>query len=222
MQPGKRMAIAVVAAFAATLANAELVRCTSKNGASVIRRDKCDSPDDVRTPVTATPGTRKESMPAQPAASAATDDAMAAYRAQDFARARVLFEERAAKGDALAQLMLGDIYKNGRGVPKDEAKAYSWTRKAAEQGDARGQAALAALMQAGSGTPRDDAGAIAWLEKSAQQGYVLAQAALGSAYLSGQGVKKDEEKAVQWLRKAAAQGDDYANRTLRKMGRASG
>ena len=46
-------AVALLAAFIGVDASAELVRCTSKDGSSVIRRDKCDSPDDVRTPVTA-------------------------------------------------------------------------------------------------------------------------------------------------------------------------
>jgi len=189
----------------------------------VIRKDNCDSPDDIRTPVTAKAPISSSSGPApsvatQPAMRGA-DEAMAAYQAKDYVRAQKLFEDRAMQGDALAQLMLGDIYKNGRGVPKDESMGYFWTRKAAMQGDARGQAALGALMQAGSGTPRDDAGAVPWLEKSAQQGYVLAQMALGSVYLNGQGAKKDEEKAVFWLRKAAAQGNEDAAQMLKAMKR---
>src|SRR5690242_16107193 len=96
-------ALAMVLATSALEAHAELVRCTSKDGkSSVIRKDRCDSPDDVRTPVKA---------------DAATSDAMAAYKAGDYARARQLFEPRARNGDALAQIMMGDMYRNGHGVP---------------------------------------------------------------------------------------------------------
>jgi TPR repeat protein len=197
-------------------AQAELVRCTSKNGkSSVIRRDKCDSPDDIRTPVQAKQAIRQEPAPAaQPA-----DDAMAAYKAGDFARARQLFEPRAEKGDALAQIMMGDMYRNGNGVAKDDRAAYTWIRKAADQGDARGQAALAAVMQAGRGTPRDEAGAVMWLQKSANQGFSVAQVALASAYLNGRGTPKDEAKGLFWLRKAADQGDSDAAYMLKQLGK---
>jgi TPR repeat protein len=213
----RRLAALLLAAFAfsAPPARAELVRCTSKDGkSSVIRKNECDSPEDVRTPVTATAA---QPPPAKPAAPA--DDALAAYAEGDYVRARTLLEPRANAGDPTAQLLLGDLYKNGRGVTKDEKVAFAWTRTAADQGDARGQAALAAMLQAGSGTPRDDAGALIWLEKSARQGFALAQSALGFAYLTGRGTPKDQDEGVLWLRKAAAQGDADAADTLQKLGK---
>jgi TPR repeat protein len=201
-------------AFVTLEASAELVRCTSKNGSSVIRRNQCDSPDQVRTPVTAAAPVPASAGPAAPA-----DDPMAAYESGDYLRARELLEPRANAGDPTAQLLMGDIYKNGRSVPKDEKAAYAWTRKAADQGDARGQAGIAAMMQAGSGTPRDDAGALVWLEKAAQQDFALAQSALGFAYLTGRGTPEDEEKGLFWLRKAAAGGDPGAADALEKLGK---
>jgi TPR repeat protein len=202
-------------AFVALSARAELVRCTSKDGkSSVIRKNECDSPDQIRTPVTATAPEPSSARPAAP-----VDDPIAAYESGDYVRARALLEPRADAGDPTAQLLMGDLYKNGRGVPRDEKAAYSWTRKAADSGDARGQAAIGAMMQAGSGTPRDDAGALVWLEKSAKQGFALAQSALGFAYLTGRGTPEDEEKAVFWLRKAAAQGNVGAADALQKLGK---
>ena len=41
--------------------------------------------------------------------------------------------QAAEQGDAAAQYTLGRLYELGRGVPKDEAKAAHWYRKAAEQ-----------------------------------------------------------------------------------------
>jgi hypothetical protein len=216
-----KILLAAMFALVALDAGAELVRCTSKDGkSSVIRRDKCDSPDDVRTPVTAkAPIARPAEAPApsRPAENGASE-LRAAVVSGDHVRVRQVAEPLARQGNALAQILLSDIYKNGRGVPKDEAAAYYWARKAGDQGDARGQALVAAMMQAGSGTPRDDAGAVAWLEKSAQQGFAIGQTALGSAYLNGQGVPKSEEKARYWLRKAAAQGEGGAIGMLRKLG----
>ncbi len=214
--PGWTLAAMLLVLATGLEARAELVRCTSKDGrSSVIRKDKCDSPDDVRTLVQARPGQPAGAAPGGKAAG----DAMAAYSAGDYARARELFEARARAGDPLAQIMMGDLYRNGHGVPRDDRMSYMWVRKAADQGDARGQAALAALMQAGRGTPRDDAGALVWLQKSAQQGFAIGQVALGFAYLNGRGTPKDENKAVLWLRKAAAQGDADAAEMLKQLGR---
>ena len=42
--------------------------------------------------------------------------------AQDYAKARELFEKAAAKGDYLAMIYLGDLYRNGR-VSQDDANA---------------------------------------------------------------------------------------------------
>ena len=208
---------AVFAACIMAPAYGELVRCTSKDGrSSVIRQNKCDNPDDVRTPVTA-----KAPIAPSGASPAARpqDEAMAAYQARDYVRARQLFTERAGRGDPVAMILLSDIYKNGRGVPKDEAAAYAWTKRAADTGDARGQAAQAALMQDGIGTPRNDAAAFGLLQKSADQGFALAQAALGSAYLHGRGTAKNDDLAALWLRKAAAQGVPEAAEMLKQMRR---
>ena len=42
--------------------------------------------------------------------------------------------EKAEKGDSTAQYFLGAMYAKGEGVPKDNAEAVKWFRKAAEQG----------------------------------------------------------------------------------------
>lgn len=40
----------------------------------------------------------------------------------------------AQQGDARAQFNLGAMYRNGQGVPQDDALAAAWTRKATDQG----------------------------------------------------------------------------------------
>jgi TPR repeat protein len=58
--------------------------------------------------------------------------------AVSFADSSRLVETRikAEHGDAEAQYNLGILYHDGQGVPRDDAEAVKWYRKAAEQGNA--------------------------------------------------------------------------------------
>ena len=73
----------------------------------------------------------------------------------------------ADQGNADAQLNLGFMYANGRGVPQDDGEAVTWYRKAADQGDADGQVNLGAMYQEGHGVPQDDMLAYAWVNLGA-------------------------------------------------------
>ena len=61
----------------------------------------------------------------------------------------------AEQGLARAQLNLGFMYANGRGVPEDDREAVKWYRAAAEQGHASAQGALGDLYYLGRGVPED-------------------------------------------------------------------
>ena len=56
---------------------------------------------------------------------------------------------KAEKGDAKAQTLLGIFYQDGDGVPKDDAEAVKWYRKAADQGHALAQYFLGYKYQYG-------------------------------------------------------------------------
>lgn len=77
----------------------------------------------------------------------------------------------AKQGDAEAQLHLGNMYKKGKGVPKDYKEAVRWYRKAAEQGYVRTQYTLGVMYRDGEGVPKDLVASYAWLNISAAQGY---------------------------------------------------
>ena len=62
-----------------------------------------------------------------------------AFSRGDYANAIQLLRPVADAGDPEAQVMLADIYYEGRGVPKDYAQAVDWFRKAADQGAPLGQ-----------------------------------------------------------------------------------
>ena len=66
---------------------------------------------------------------------------------QDYARARMFFEDAADKGNAFAMLNLGLLYYKGKGVAQDYAKAREWYEKAANKGSAGSAYAKVLLEQ---------------------------------------------------------------------------
>jgi TPR repeat protein len=124
----------------------------------------------------------------------------------DFTQAAVLCREVAEQGYPKAQLMLGELYDSGDGVPQDYAQAAFWYRKAAEQGDADAQFNLGRLYHKGRGVPRDDTQSAFWFRKAAEQGNAEAQYLLGLRYALGDDVAQDYTQAAVWYRKAAEQG----------------
>jgi TPR repeat protein len=124
----------------------------------------------------------------------------------------------ANNGDVAAMNAMGDWYRAGQGgLPKDNAQAVDWYRKAAAQGNANAQNNLGVMYQNGWGVDKDLVQALDWFRKSAVQGNADAQKNLGVMYQNGWGVDKDYTQAVDWYRKAAAQGDAYGQENLAGM-----
>jgi TPR repeat protein len=73
------------------------------------------------------------------------------------------------EGDAQAQAWLGYIYASGKGLPRNDAEAAKWYRKAAEQGNAYAQYTLGLFYDTGEGIPQDFAEAARWFRKAAEQ-----------------------------------------------------
>jgi hypothetical protein len=96
------------------------------------------------------------------------------------------------------------MYEIGKGVPKDQAVAISWYRKAADQGDDLAQESLGIIYQYGRGVPQDYSTAASWYRKAAEQGDASAQGRLGLLYSNGQGVSQDYVQAHKWLNLAAS------------------
>ena len=115
-------------------------------------------------------------------------------------------------GDPDAELTMGDLCHDGRGVPKDPAQALVWYQKAADQGQATAENKLGNCYLDGDGVTYDGKRAFGWFDKAARQGLSAAENNLGKCYLNGYGVDRDPSQAVTWFRKAAKQGDaDAAN-----------
>ena len=161
-------------------------------------------------------------LPGSPeAAEQAFDEAVAAYERGDYAAAMRGFRVLAEQGNAAAQLKLGLMYDNGRGVPRDYQEALKWYRLAAEQGNAAAQFNLGAMYASGVGVPLDYQEAVRWYRLAAEQGYAGAQHNLGLKYEYGDGVPQDYQEAVRWYRLAAEQGNgsysQFAQYRLRVM-----
>ncbi len=123
-------------------------------------------------------------------------------------------KQEANKGNAEAQLALGNMYHNGQGVPKNYKEAISWTKKAAEQGNADAQFNLGLIYGNGQGVPKNEAEEVRWYKKAAKQGLAEAQFILGVMYGNGRGVPKNDVKAYIWLSIAGAQGQSKAHKLI--------
>ena len=67
------------------------------------------------------------------------------------------------------------MYRDGDGVPEDDAEAVRLFRLAAEQGFALAQFNLGVMYANGEGVPEDDVLAYMWFNVAAAQGYEGAQ-----------------------------------------------
>jgi TPR repeat protein len=136
------------------------------------------------------------------------EDGVAAYDGGDYATALRLMRPLAEQGNADAQNHLGQMYRQGQGVPQDYAAAMKWYRKAAEQGYIPGQINLANMYEWDQGV-QDRAAAASWYRKAAEQGDARAQLELGLMYDFGWGVPRDYVLAHMWLNLSAARTDRF-------------
>jgi TPR repeat protein len=74
-------------------------------------------------------------------------DGIKAWETQDFARAHQILGKLAAAGNPEAQLMVGEMYGFGEGVPEDMAKADEWLNKAKAGGHKDAAESLALMQQ---------------------------------------------------------------------------
>ncbi len=77
----------------------------------------------------------------------------------------------AEKGQVEAQLELGTMYLEGRGVQQSYPEALKWFRKAADKGNAAAQFHLGVMYAKGLGVPRDYDEAVNWLTLAARQDF---------------------------------------------------
>lgn len=151
-----------------------------------------------------------------------TDDlkkAKRAYRKGDYARAAKLFRNESENGNIVADWYLGHMYRQGLGVPRNDAMAYSYYTRVADHFDpdeddqkrlritVDAMVRIADYQRTGAvnaGIQPDPAGAArAYLKIATAYGHPAAQYALGVMSIKGQGVKKNPSQGLKWLMAAA-------------------
>lgn len=116
----------------------------------------------------------------------------------------------AEQGDVEAEVLLGQLYYRGQGVPQDFERSEAWTRKAALAGDAQAQGFLGGLYRLGRGVPADLEKSIYWYERAATGGDPHAAYFLGAAREAGAGLPRDRGQAIRWYQRAAEKGHSEA------------
>lgn len=134
---------------------------------------------------------------------------IAAYKVGYYQTALNEFHKSADEGDALAQLLLGNMYKFVEEY-KDTREAFKWYRLAAEQGVAEAQFSLGTFYADGEGVLQDYKEALKWYHLAAKQGYLRAHHNLGISYGSGHGMAQDLSHAHMWANIAAYNGNDLS------------
>ena len=139
---------------------------------------------------------------------AATAAETAAKERQRVAAER--FRMAADLGNAAAMVELGDCYRDGTGVPKDEAEAVKWFCKAIALGYADAMCRLGSCYYRGKGVPLDYTKAVTWFRKAADLGNAGAMCDLGGCCCRGEGLPQNYTEAIKWFRKAAELGNATA------------
>lgn len=118
-------------------------------------------------------------------------------------------------GDTDGQLLLAKLFRDGKGVEKNEAKSLEWALKAAEQGRPEAPELVGQHHTCGGdGISTNLTEATEWYRKAAEDDDAQAQFELGRRYCRGDGVKKDVATGIFWCRKAARNGSSAAKVTL--------
>lgn len=140
---------------------------------------------------------------------AKSSGADAAYEAFDQARYLTALEIAKAaveRGEAQSATLIGRIYQEGLGVPRDDVQAAQWYRKGAELGDYNAMFAFGVLLAEGGAIKKDIMGAAQMFEKAAAQGHVIANYNLALLFLSGEGKPQNLQRGAAHMRYAAEQG----------------
>ncbi|MEM7213905.1 MAG: SEL1-like repeat protein [Pseudomonadota bacterium] len=135
------------------------------------------------------------------------------------------YELAAHQGLASSQGNLGQNYRFGSGVRRDNEKAAYWSRHAAYHASGWGLYKAADLYREGIGVERDPEKAkqlylkaADYYQKGADNGTANSQYWLGTLYEDGYGLDKDRNKAIALYQQAAKDQHQHAIKRLEELG----
>ena len=95
------------------------------------------------------------------------EDGFHAAEKGDYKKALPLIKDTAKQGNAMAQVLLGFMYKNGKGQKQNLKEAVNLFRLAAIQGDADGQYNLGVMYDSGNAVKQDYIESAKWYQLAA-------------------------------------------------------
>ncbi|GAB4151021.1 MAG: hypothetical protein Tsb0016_23000 [Sphingomonadales bacterium] len=145
---------------------------------------------------------------AAPALALAADllDGVRLYEQGDYAGAIEIWQPLAEQNDPNALFNMGQVYRLGRGVETDPARAREFYERAAVQGHIAAQGYLGTLLYFGDESLRDVDAAIQWWRRAASHGDAGSQYMLGVLYFNGDHVERDWVQAYAWMYLAVGNG----------------
>ena len=102
-------------------------------------------------------------------------------------------------GSGPAAVILGNIYAEGDGGPKDVDLAFKWYKIAATHGDLEGENRIGQMLYEGVDVPKDTSASISWYRAAADRGYAPSQFNLGLIYGDDHSGFTDYVQGYMWL-----------------------
>ena len=132
-------------------------------------------------------------------AAAGVKEGVEKWRAAEYKAAVTEWLPFAARGDADALFNMGQAYKLGRGVAKNETIAQDYYRKAATRGHGPAQEKLGITLYAQPATKTEG---VRWLEQAAKNNQPRAQYVLGVAHFNGDAAPRNWPLAYAYMLRA--------------------
>nr|WP_221189706.1 tetratricopeptide repeat protein [Azomonas macrocytogenes] len=133
------------------------------------------------------------------------EQALAELHDNPLGAARLIIKE-AAHGDCEAQVLLGQILLDGRGIQQDAQLALKWFCIAAARGHGMANNMAGRCLEHGWGCPADPAEAAGYYQRAANLGLDWGLYNLANLVATGRGVKQDPLQAFKLYQRAAQMG----------------
>lgn len=142
------------------------------------------------------------------------DEAIKAYRNQQYQQAFAALHALRDTDDKLIHLYLAESYFFGRGTDRDYGLAIRFAGKPSLHDEPGARFILGRCYQNGHGVEKDSAAALRHYRVAAERGHPEAQFILGWMHMVGVGTQINYQEAEKWYRPAAEAGDVNAQNNL--------
>jgi len=147
----------------------------------------------------------------------ANEEALRAYKNNEYKKAFTLYKKAAKSGDSLSQSALSFLYFNGVGVSKNTKLGLEWLKTSAHNANATAQYDLGMFYLKGNNVKQDYKKAATWLDSSSNLGNTDARFNLALMYYKGEGVDENTTKSAELLDSAATNGHILAKQNIGRL-----